>query len=185
MKKLLDSEIIKLAKLSPGLDVETVIQHCKKNGLRPLSPLEWDDILQDDERRQKYYDFWPAWTGTKLSYKKGEEKAILREWGKKPRPIYLPLKDGYYEVDEKTGIPNGKPSQESNKKARYLYRWQDRDWEGLLARGGCGDFRRGVDAIRLPSDRLGVLAVKDETAKPHKHDWETKCRDCGKEKKKR
>lgn len=174
-------DIIKLAKYSDGLNQSDVIKQCKAKGLRPLSNLEWDTILQNDELRQKYFDYWPAYTSDTLSYNKGETKAKHTQWGKKPKPIYLPLKDGFYQVDKLTGIPNGKPSNSDDKDARYLYRLQNEDWRGLLARGGYDVFygRRYVFADQNPSFALGVLAVKDVAAKPHKHNWQTTCVDCG------
>ena len=99
-----------------------------------MSNKELDEAIQNDYENIK--KFLPCKTSTHLSYKTGSTKAyIWNEGEKKKTKINLPLNDGWYETDNKFGIPNGKPSNPSNPQARYLWRWQNRDFDGLLVRG--------------------------------------------------
>lgn len=77
--------------------------------------------------------------------------------------IPFPERDGWYISEEKYGIPSGEKSEESNPKARYLWRITDSDPIHPVARY---DFWGGYDGRRvncylLPdSGRLGVGVVE-------------------------
>ena len=125
-----------------------------------------------------YRSALPVWTRTNIEYKAGATTALVWLQGqKKKTKIRLPLNDGWYLPDKVWGIPNGTPSDSSNPDALYLWRWQDRDYTGLLARGydRLGD-RRGVVASYFADDRLGVFGVKGKfKLPPHKHVWRCEC----------
>lgn len=65
-------------------------------------------------------------------------------------------KHGYYAVND-WGFPNGAEAKSDDKDSRYFYSRNSGAYIGLLARDGDGIDRRGVYALLLPSDRLGVL----------------------------
>ena len=77
----------------------------------------------------------------------------------------FPSSDGWYNADNKFGIPLGAGISSSNTDARYLYKVQN--YVGLLARGFISIYglnRRNVYAIIQPSNRFGVL-ISTEDAK--------------------
>ena len=114
-----------------------------------------------------YRSALPVWTRTNIEYKAGATTALVWLQGqKKKTKIRLPLNDGWYLPDKVWGVPNGAPSSESNPDALYLWRWQDRDYTGLLARGdgGLWDWR-GVSADYSAGDRLGVIASARSSAR--------------------
>ena len=79
--------------------------------------------------------------------------------------LNFPSSDGWYNADNKFGIPLGAGISSSNTDARYLYKVQN--YVGLLARGYYdfyGNFRRNVNAFDQPSVRCGVL-ISTEDAK--------------------
>lgn len=156
-------EIIKLATYENGMTQKQALEEAEKKGLELLTNKEHDKLLQSKDAK-KYADCYPAWTGTHIKYKSGLTDAeVWNEGETKHTKIYLPLKDGWYLVDNDYGIPNGEPSSSSNPKARYLWRWQDRDFDGLVPRGYgwlVDDYytdRRYVGAVGWPSDPRGVL----------------------------
>ena len=73
----------------------------------------------------------------------------------------FPSKNGWYKTDEVTGISSGKEAEERDKDARYLYR-DDFGRVGPVARDYYLYYNwRIIDVDDRPSDRLGVLGVKD------------------------
>jgi len=75
----------------------------------------------------------------------------------------FPSKNGWYKTDKVTGISSGKEAEERDKDARYLYRG-DFGRVGPVARNyfSYGYYnRRYVYVSYWPSNRLGVLGVKD------------------------
>jgi len=159
-----------------GMTQADALAECKKRGLRMLTNLEVDAILQDDAQRKAYYSFFPCWTSTHLDY---DGAACTITEGKKSVKCKMPERDGWYEAD-KFGLPFGKPSNSSNPAARYL--WRISKYSGLVGRRGDwgGWNRRGVDAGWGSVVRLGVLAVK--IGKPAKHKHVFRC-ECGKTRK--
>ena len=77
---------------------------------------------------------------------------------KKISVVPMPPRDGWH-MPDKFGFPSGKESNNDNKEARKLWRWDSRGYVGLLARLGYyfGFVRRYVDADFGPSSRCGVL----------------------------
>ncbi len=156
-----------LATRENGLTQQEAI---KQGGVNILTNLEHDVLLSGDGYKPYKSAYW-AWTGTNIQYEKGSTTAyVWNEGEKKKTKIFLPLQDGWYLVNNKYGIPNGEPSQESNPKARKLWRWQDRDYSGLVSR--CDDLfgngRRGVGCYDY-GGRGGVLVhdrAKRGTIKP-------------------
>lgn len=182
--KALENRIIKVSKCSYGLTQQEVLDLPKQKRIRALTLAEWRAILKDDKLAKEYDDYWPARTSTWISYEAGATKALIWNDGDKQKTeIPLPLKDGWYSVDEKWGLPNGNPSSSSDPDALDLWRYQSRSFTGLLVRGGyrfLGD-GRFVFAGVGPSDRYGVLGVRRT---PHKHKFvkqPAKC-ECGEEK---
>jgi hypothetical protein len=146
-------KIFELAKYNPGVSQVEALKLADDKGLRLINNREADLIMQDSELREKFYDFWPLWTSTKVemsgTHCKITENGLMVE-------KEIPAVDGWYEVDE-FGLPFGKPSDSSNPDARYL--WRKDVYLGLVARGYYGRF---VYANYDDDDylRLGVLAVK-------------------------
>lgn len=122
-----------------------------------LTNAEVDDAIQNDyENIRKYL---PCRTSTHITYNAGSTEAFIwNEGEKKKTKIFLPHEDGWYLTDSKYGIPNGEKSSNSNPNARYLWRWQNKDYDGLLVRGfGYDDYvRRFVYCYLGPYVRLGV-----------------------------
>jgi len=87
----------------------------------------------------------------------------------------LPMKeDGWYLVDEETGIPCGAPSSSSDINARRLYRRDGEDYIGPLVRWGDDfvDDRRGVNANGRPGGWRGVvLEVAPAITSAKAKDW--------------
>ncbi len=105
------------------------------------------------------------WTSLWIEAKAGAKTArawLLHEGEKSAITIPFPPR-GYY-LPGKFGIPNGKPCKESDPNARYLSRYSNTDYSGLVARWGgwLGYLRRGVYCNDDPSVRLGVLVQKKE-----------------------
>lgn len=155
--------IVKLATYDNRLSHAEATALAKSNGLRLITN---EESLALDSDKQ-YDDCRPYWTGTYAKYEDGTKECKVWNEGEKPTSAPLPLEDGWY-LTGSHGLPNGKKSEEGNSKARKLWRWQDRSWEGPLVRGwddwgdsGCRDVDAGLDA----SGRGGVLAVSD-AAKP-------------------
>ena len=131
--------------------------------LNACSLKELNDAIRKDGLGP-YSSALPVWTRTNISYKSGATTALVwLEGQKKKTKIRLPLNDGWYLPDKVWGVPNGAPSSESNPDALYLWRWQDRDYTGLLARGyGRLWGRRLVGAGYCAVDRRGVFVVTNE-----------------------
>lgn len=146
--------------LPEKMDVKTALSTAGKD---MLTNAEMDWLIQN--RYNEIKKCLPAWTATHISYKAGAREALIwNEGEKKKTKINLPLYDGWYLPDKKYGIPNGKASDSGNPKARYLWRWQDQDYDGLLLRwlDWDGD-RRDVDAYYWPGGRYGV-AIRSTSA---------------------
>lgn len=151
----------------------------RKRKVRLISNLEADAMLQDKKKYDEHYAYLPCWTSTRIKYAKGATEALVWNDGKKPRKIHLPLNDGWYLPDPIYGIPNGEPSNSGNPNARYLWRYQDEAYEGLVSRGRSWDWvldRRVVDCCDRGS-RLGVLGESKGKPAKHKHVWV--CETCG------
>ena len=197
---------VMLASYDKGVSAFDAIQLAKEKGMRLLSNLELDRMLNESDEWEEYRDALPVWSGTMAAYSKPGEKLgdsieyadpksnetwefivpskfqgmkdcalvadkyrVLRD-GKNVVVLAdekdisvvknFPAKNGWYNVDKKTGMPSGNAMDESDKDARYLYRVEQR--VGPVGRGSNGDYddRRGVGVIQ-PSYCLGVLAVKD------------------------
>ncbi len=138
----------------------------KSESVKEIMPnKESDFALEHDwDNLKKVISAWDWFkTSTHLSYKAGSTTAyIWNEGEKKKTKIYLPLQNGWYLTDKKYGIPNGEKSVSSNPNARYLWRFQDRDFNGLLVRRyyGLVGYRRDVvagygDGIRFGVRRIG------------------------------
>jgi hypothetical protein len=162
-----------------GMSLTEALEVDRKKPILRLT--EWDKIVQNDAQRKEFYAYTPAWTGTHMKYKKGETKAQIWRRGEKPKTIPLPLNDGWY-VMGKDGIPNGEKSDSSNPNARYLYRYQDRDYEGLVVRwcDFSGYSGRSVYCYFSYVSRCGVVVEK---GKPEKHKCKFVCETCGKRRK--
>lgn len=158
MKTKIPSQIVVLAEYRKDTEItqEEALAQCKEKGLRLLTNLEVDAILQDESSYKKYSDAFPVWTGTHVSYD-GKECTITENG--KVRKTVMPESNAWYEQDEQ-GLPFGKPSNQDKPEARYL--WRVRKNSSLLVRWCWGwfvYFRRGVVAYGRPSDRCGVLAT--------------------------
>lgn len=108
-------------------------------------------LMEDYENVKKFIDWWKgAITSTHIKYTAGSTTAYVWNEGEKEKTkIYFPLEDGWYLTDEKYGIPNGERVSKSNPLARYLWRYQNEDFEGLVLRvDGYG--RRRPPPRRLP-----------------------------------
>jgi hypothetical protein len=134
---------------------------------------EINDAIRKDGI-ETYRSALPVFTRTNLEYTAGATKALIwNEGDRKKTKIKLPLKDGWYLCDKKWGIPNGAPSNESNPNALYFWRWQNRDFSGLLTRcfyrWNDRDWR-SVDANYRPNYRFGVIesARKIRRLRPNK-----------------
>ncbi|MFA5158061.1 MAG: hypothetical protein WC451_02650 [Patescibacteria group bacterium] len=175
-------EIIKLATWENRIDYNATIALAENNTL--LSIVELNQVVADKSLREKYKDCLPARSGTRIKYKAHAQEAIIKHPDQEEKTIYFPLEDGWYEVGE-DGIPNGKPSSESNPKALYLSRWQDRDYVGLVARGYGGFLvTRVVDCGYCAVCRFGVLGVRQKKGRVFmicSKCWESEpqCVDCG------
>lgn len=173
-------DFTKIEKYNPGVSEADARMKLKAMELELPTNLELDAIRDD----KQFDDFRPCRSATHMKYKSGATEALVwNEGEKKKTKISLPLNDGWYKTEKKYGIPNGAPSNRVDPEARYLWRYQNSAFSGLLVRGGDwlngGDGRRGVYPDGRPSVRLGVLGVR---RKPHMHKWKMVC-DCGEEKK--
>lgn len=165
-------EIVKLANNT----AEGALKDADQRGLRLLTPEEHEALLQTEDGK-KYWGSW-YWTSMRMKYGKGATEAEVQIVGEKPEKIFLPLNDGWYTM-KSHGLPNGEKSTSENPKARWFYRWQDKAFEGLVARDYSdwdGYVRRNVYCLYRPSCRLGVLATPK---KDHKHKVKKICEDCG------
>lgn len=97
-----------------------------------MTAKELYDVIQKDFENIK--DFLPCRTSSYLEYKAGSTEALFWNEGEEKTKIFLPLEDGWYEVDENV-IPNGKKSGINNLKARYLFRYQNHDFSGPVGLG--------------------------------------------------
>lgn len=102
------------------------------------------DAIQNDYENIK--EFLPCRTATYIEYEAGNTEALFWNEGEEKQKIFLPLEDGWYEVDE-NGIPNGEKSHNSSPTARYLCRYQNDDFSGPV---GLGDYV-GFDFVRRRS----------------------------------
>ena len=137
-----------------------------------LSESEIDALLKKQHKQRPTikelmampYDtnYLPAQSRTHLSYKAGSTDAIITQDGKSEK-IKIPQKSGEWrKCDKKYGIPIGELSSASDPEAKRFWRFQNRDFCGLLVRddGGLGG-RRYVYACYVPgSGRFGVLATR-------------------------
>lgn len=101
--------------------------------------------------------------------------------GKEAKLISLPFDDDWYLTEKEFGVPCENKRGSGTSQARYLVKYQDSSYVGLLVRWGrrWGDYsRRGVVAGYRPSDRFGVFGEKINVGK-HKHQWEQVCTLCG------
>jgi len=113
--------------------------------------------------------FLPARTATSLRYAKAATKAVAWNEGGSETKIDLPFQDGWYVPDGNPfAIPNGQKSDAENPDALYLYRYQDRSFNGPVGRDGIVfDYRgRGVFADDYWSDASGVALVGREATAP-------------------
>lgn len=113
--------------------------------------------------------FLPARTATYTRYDNGATKAVAWDEGGKETKIDLPLNHGWYVPDGNPfAIPNGKESNREDPVALYLYRYQDRSFNGPL---GCGDYWSVGGGRRFVaggdwSDVAGVALVGREATAP-------------------
>jgi len=177
-------KITTIEKYNPGITPTDGLARSKAKGLGMITNAEADEILNEKaEQYKEFKDYFACWTATHIEYKAGATEATVYNDGEKPTKIPFPLKNGeWFECDNKWGIPNGKPSNSSNPKARRLWRYMDSDFKGFVLRGGFDVFdvdgRRDVGCNVGPSGRYGVLAVR---RKPCGHKWKTvkTCVKCG------
>lgn len=158
-EKVLLGEVFALAKCSPGLSQEDALALAESKGLRLISNREADLILQDDKFRQKYYDYWPFWTNTKVEI--DGAKCTIKEYDGRVVKKKIPLSDGWYLQDE-FGLPFGKKSSRDNSDARYL--WRISKYFGLVARGDFGFDGRVVCCVGCDG-RLGVFGSSEGATK--------------------
>lgn len=124
-------------------------------------------LVEDYENVKKAIEYWKGCiTSTHIEYNAGSTEALVWNEGEKEKTkIYLPLEDGWYLPDKKYGIPNGEKSNSSNPNARYLWRYQNDSFSGLLVRRYLdfyGGARRYVYAYYLPDFRFGVVKKEDQ-----------------------
>ena len=144
-------EVKKLVKYQDGIDQPSEEKLLGKN----LERLDIKDLMALPYK--EYKDYLPCRSNTMASYKKGETHAYIWRLGsKKKKRIPFPLLDECYVIGP-DGIPNGKPLGDDGKR-RKLWRWQDRDYEGLLVRDDGYGGVRYVLADCNPGLRFGVLA---------------------------
>lgn len=153
-------KIVEIAKYKNRLSQSEALKAAKEHGVRLLTNKEADAILQNDELRKKYKNYFPLWTGTKVEYDGTHCK--VTELGKAYN-IKMPKEDGWYEQD-RFGIPSGNPLGSSNQSARYL--WRISSYNGLLSRGydGFGYGRRCVYACG-GLWRCGVIGIRNKQNK--------------------
>jgi len=136
-----------------NLTQKEALAEAKKRKGRILTNKEIDSLIQQDILNPVIF---PLWTGTHLEY---DEKTCKITENNKTVKCKMPDKDGWYEQD-KFGLPFGKPSNDGNKNARYLWRLEKNS--GLVARWYLrwdGWYRRFVYCYEGPSRRLGVLIL--------------------------
>ena len=136
-----------------------------------LSESEIDALLKKQHKQRPTikelmampYDtnYLPAQSRTHLSYKAGSTDAIITQDGKSEK-IKIPQKSGEWrKCDKKYGIPIGELSSASDPEAKRFWRFQNRDFCGLLVRDGVLVGRRDVNACYGPGNiRFGVLATR-------------------------
>jgi hypothetical protein len=130
-------EITKLAQYNDGKGLLTsqVFECAEKNHQRILTNLEIDERLVKTNRWESEKEMYPCWTSTHIKYDaKSGEALVWNEGEKKQTKISFPLKRGWYLTEKKYGIPNGTPSDSSNADARYLWRFEDSSFDGLVSR---------------------------------------------------
>lgn len=98
--------------------------------------------------------------------------------GKSAQCIPFPEKNGWYLTEKEFGIPNGTPSNYETPVSRYLWRWTDRAYTGLLSRYFDDRVRRVVVAYDWSYYRLEVFGTKEKFVVP-KHKHEFVCKTCG------
>lgn len=161
-------DIRKLVKYENGIDQSAEQAMLDK---QKLERLDIKDLMAIPYEEIK--DYLPCRSNNMVSYKKGETHAYLWRLGsKKKKRVPFPLPDGCYVIGP-DGIPNGKPLEDDGIR-RKLWRWQDRDWEGLLVRDDDYYGRRYVYAYYGPDGRFGVLATPISKRKVEKDaalDW--------------
>jgi len=104
--------------------------------------------------------------------------------GKSVRCLSFPVNDGWYLTDKDFGIPTGIKISLLNKDARYLWRRNNSNYVGLVARGyGVISYRRDVICYDYGSGRFGVFgsSVGEKTFNNCKHKWIKVCKVCGAE----
>ena len=149
-------DIVKLVKWDDRISQSEAEVLLKRRRLQRL-PIKKLVALPYDEIK----DYLWCQSNTMMSYKTGETTALIWELGsKKKKRIKIHFNDGYYKLGP-DGIPNGEKSNFLDSEAFCWWRFQNRDFSGLLVRyGGLGD-RRGVVACYGPGDgRFGVLATR-------------------------
>ena len=128
-------------KSNKNIELEIVRNYDKGEGVKPseapalgaCTMMELHQVIRKNGV-DKYMPALPAATSTHLEYKAGATTGFAWNEGEKKTKIPLPLNDGWYLVDKKFGIPNGKKSDSSNPEACYFSRFQDRDFGCLLVR---------------------------------------------------
>jgi len=160
-KKTKLGQIVAISKSTPGLTQKEALAAAKKRKLRLLTNKEIDAILQNDNLRKEYNDYFPIWTGTHVEYSGTD--CTVTELGKRYE-CEMPGTDDWYGQDE-FGMPTGEKSNSGNPNARYL--WRVSSYNGLLSRYyfDFGFGRRVVDADFRLDYRLGVLATPIEGRK--------------------
>jgi len=103
-----------------------------KDPKKMMTAKELYDVIQNDYENIK--EFLPCRTATYIEYEGGSTEALFWNEGGKKQKIFLPLEEGWYEVDE-NGIPNGEKSNISSSTARYLCRYQNDDFSGPVGLG--------------------------------------------------
>ncbi|MBI4399439.1 hypothetical protein HY570_01705 [Candidatus Micrarchaeota archaeon] len=148
-------EIIVLATPEKSLTQDEALRLAAKKGLRLLTNMEVDELLNGEgEEWKKYDEAFPCFTSTRVTY--NGVKAVVTENGKSEQ-MTLPMEYGWY-IPDKYGIPRLAASDYKNPKARHLFRAEGEDCLVVRHRYCFGSERRDVFLFR-PSLWVGVLAT--------------------------
>ncbi|MDO8554088.1 MAG: hypothetical protein Q7S22_04735, partial [Candidatus Micrarchaeota archaeon] len=127
---------------------------------RMMTHAALNEAIRRDWKNVK--EFLPARTATSIRYEKGATKVVAWNEDGSETKIDMPLNNGWYVPDGNPfSIPNGRPSSKEDSNALYLYRYQDRSFNGPvgLADDPVGDSGRFVGATDNWSDVAGVALV--------------------------